>query len=67
MAELSEAEKNRISHRARAVHALRSILIRLVNERLDESGAHRGLISNRGEHCAPQPPRFTAAERANRR
>jgi XTP/dITP diphosphohydrolase len=37
MAELSEAEKNRISHRARAVHALRSILIRLVNDRLDEA------------------------------
>lgn len=37
MAELSEAEKNKVSHRARAVHALRSILIRLVNERLDEA------------------------------
>jgi XTP/dITP diphosphohydrolase len=37
MAELSEAEKNTISHRARAVHSLRSILIRLLNERLDEA------------------------------
>lgn len=37
MAELSDAEKNKVSHRARAVHALRSILIRLVNERLDEA------------------------------
>ena len=37
MAELSEADKNKVSHRARAVHSLRSILIRLVNERLDEA------------------------------
>jgi XTP/dITP diphosphohydrolase len=37
MAELSETEKNRVSHRARAVHSLRSILIRLVNDRLDEA------------------------------
>ena len=37
MAELSEAEKNQVSHRARAVHALRSILLELVNGRLDEA------------------------------
>ena len=37
MAELSEDEKNRISHRALAVRSLRKILIRLVNERLDEA------------------------------
>jgi XTP/dITP diphosphohydrolase len=37
MAELSEEDKNRISHRALAVQALRKILIRLVNERLDEA------------------------------
>ncbi|MEO8902713.1 MAG: RdgB/HAM1 family non-canonical purine NTP pyrophosphatase [Polyangiaceae bacterium] len=37
MAELSEADKNRVSHRARAVQALRSILVTLVNERLDEA------------------------------
>ncbi|MEO6600525.1 MAG: non-canonical purine NTP pyrophosphatase, partial [Polyangiaceae bacterium] len=37
MAELSEADKNKVSHRARAVHSLRSILVRLVNERLDEA------------------------------
>ena len=37
MAELSEEEKNRISHRALAVKQLRRILIRLVNERLDEA------------------------------
>jgi XTP/dITP diphosphohydrolase len=37
MAELSEDDKNRISHRARAVQSLRRILIRLVNERLDET------------------------------
>jgi XTP/dITP diphosphohydrolase len=37
MAELSEDEKNRISHRALAVKQLRRILIRLVNERLDEA------------------------------
>jgi XTP/dITP diphosphohydrolase len=37
MAELSEDDKNRISHRAVAVKALRKILIRLVNERLDEA------------------------------
>jgi XTP/dITP diphosphohydrolase len=36
MAELSEAEKNSVSHRARAVRALRPILVRLLNERLDE-------------------------------
>jgi XTP/dITP diphosphohydrolase len=36
MAELSEAEKNSISHRARAVRALKPILVRLLNERLDE-------------------------------
>ena len=37
MAELSEDDKNRISHRARAVQSLRRILIRLVNARLDET------------------------------
>jgi XTP/dITP diphosphohydrolase len=37
MAELSEAEKNQISHRGRAVQALRSILIELLNARLDEA------------------------------
>ncbi|MEI9950056.1 MAG: RdgB/HAM1 family non-canonical purine NTP pyrophosphatase [Pseudomonadota bacterium] len=37
MAELSEAEKNTISHRARAVQALRAILLKLVNARLDEA------------------------------
>jgi len=36
MAELSEAEKNSISHRARAALALKPILIRALNERLDE-------------------------------
>jgi XTP/dITP diphosphohydrolase len=37
MAELSEDDKNKVSHRARAVSALRGILLRLVNERLDEA------------------------------
>jgi XTP/dITP diphosphohydrolase len=37
MAELSEDDKNKVSHRARAVSALRSILLKLVNERLDEA------------------------------
>ncbi len=37
MAELSEAEKNQLSHRARAVQALRAILLKLVNARLDEA------------------------------
>jgi XTP/dITP diphosphohydrolase len=37
MAELSEAEKNRVSHRARAVQALRGILLELLNDRLDEA------------------------------
>ena len=37
MAELSEEDKNRISHRALAVKSLRKILITLVNERLDEA------------------------------
>jgi XTP/dITP diphosphohydrolase len=36
MAELSEEEKNGISHRARAARALKPILIRAINERLDE-------------------------------
>ncbi len=36
MAELSEAEKNSVSHRARAARALKPILVRLLNERLDE-------------------------------
>jgi XTP/dITP diphosphohydrolase len=37
MAELSEADKNRVSHRARAVQALRGILLKLLNDRLDEA------------------------------
>jgi XTP/dITP diphosphohydrolase len=37
MAELSEAEKNAISHRARAVRALRPLLVALLNARLDEA------------------------------
>lgn len=37
MAELSEEEKNRVSHRARAVQAMRPMLIRWLNERLDEA------------------------------
>lgn len=37
MAELSEAEKNCISHRARAVRALRPVLIELMNAQLDEA------------------------------
>ncbi len=37
MAELSEADKNQVSHRARAVQALRGILLKLVNDRLDEA------------------------------
>jgi len=37
MAELSETEKNQVSHRGRAVQALRSILLELVNARLDEA------------------------------
>ncbi len=37
MAELSELEKNLVSHRGRAVQALRAILLRLVNARLDEA------------------------------
>jgi XTP/dITP diphosphohydrolase len=37
MAELSEADKNRVSHRGRAVEALRAILIELIDTRLDEA------------------------------
>lgn len=37
MAELSEAEKNNVSHRARAVQSLRAILVKLVNTKLDEA------------------------------
>ena len=37
MAELSEADKNLVSHRARAVQALRGILLKLLNDRLDEA------------------------------
>lgn len=36
MAELGEAEKNSVSHRARAVRALRPVLVRLLDERLRE-------------------------------
>jgi XTP/dITP diphosphohydrolase len=36
MAELSEEEKNSVSHRARAVRALRPVLTRLIEERLRE-------------------------------
>ncbi len=36
MAELSEDEKNSVSHRARAVRALRPVLTRLIEERLRE-------------------------------
>lgn len=36
MAELSEAEKNGVSHRARAVRALRPVLVRLLEARLLE-------------------------------
>jgi len=36
MAELSEAEKNSVSHRARAVRALRPLLLRILDERLRE-------------------------------
>jgi XTP/dITP diphosphohydrolase len=37
MAELSEADKNQVSHRGRAVQAMRAILVELVNARLDEA------------------------------
>ena len=37
MAELGEDEKNAISHRARAVRALRPVLIELINAQLDEA------------------------------
>jgi XTP/dITP diphosphohydrolase len=37
MAELSEAEKNQVSHRGRAVQALRTLLVKLIDARLDEA------------------------------
>lgn len=37
MAELTDAEKNRISHRGRAVRALVPLLRRLIDDRLDEA------------------------------
>lgn len=37
MAELSEAEKNEVSHRGRGVRALRPLLVELINARLDET------------------------------
>jgi len=37
MAELTEVEKNAISHRARAVHALRPLLISTLNALLDQA------------------------------
>jgi len=37
MAELSELEKNLVSHRGRAVQALRALLLQLLNARLDEA------------------------------
>ena len=42
MAELSEDEKNSVSHRARAVRALRPVLTRLIEERLREVERTRG-------------------------
>jgi XTP/dITP diphosphohydrolase len=36
MAELSEDEKNAISHRSRAVRALRPVLLKLIDQRLNE-------------------------------
>jgi hypothetical protein len=37
MAELTEEEKNEISHRGRAVKAMRSVLLDVINARLDEA------------------------------
>jgi XTP/dITP diphosphohydrolase len=37
MAELSDEEKNRVSHRACAVRALKPLLLAVLNERLDEA------------------------------
>lgn len=37
MAELSDAEKNLVSHRGKAVQALRRLLVEVINERLDEA------------------------------
>jgi XTP/dITP diphosphohydrolase len=37
MAELTEAEKNAISHRGRAVLAMRAVLLEVINARLDEA------------------------------
>jgi XTP/dITP diphosphohydrolase len=37
MAELTEQEKNTISHRARAARALRPVLVSLINQQLDEA------------------------------
>ena len=37
MAELSETEKNLVSHRGQAVRALRQLLVGLINARLDEA------------------------------
>lgn len=37
MAELSEEEKNAISHRARAVRAIRPMLVEILNRQLDEA------------------------------
>lgn len=37
MAELGDAEKNRVSHRGRAVRALRAVLLEMIDERLDEA------------------------------
>lgn len=37
MAELSDDEKNSVSHRARAVQSLRGVLLKLLNARLDDA------------------------------
>ena len=37
LAELSEEEKNRVSHRGKAMRALRPLLVELVNRALDET------------------------------
>ncbi len=37
MAELTEAEKNAVSHRARAARALKQLLVDVINGQLDEA------------------------------
>ena len=60
MAELSFEEKNRISHRARALRAAEPYLLSLIAGRTGEEGLARGANTNTGTRETPGSPREEA-------